>query len=114
METISCLHNASALVSDVTCGIRLDTDNITKISMSINLIKQIDDFDVRYILELSRNKMARMKALDFRINVCSFLKSANKQKILEIFKQQLEAVLNVVPTCPMTAVGLKILLYLPK
>lgn len=87
------------------CSLRRDVDNITKVSLFINLIKEIDDFDVRYILEMKRNKLASIKMLDFKVSACNFLKAAQKQKVLKYFKDNLIRALNVMPKCPLKAVS---------
>ncbi|KNC26984.1 hypothetical protein FF38_09211 [Lucilia cuprina] len=102
IETISCHPNSLDIIGDTNCFVRRDQNNVTKISMFINILKTVDTFDVRHTLELYRkNTAVRLKALDVKVNACKFLDTAQKQKILGIFKEQLKCVLNVVPHCPL-------------
>lgn len=105
---MQCPHNASDFIGSIGCSVRRDLDNITKTSMFIYLIKKVDDFDVRYVLEMSRNKLARVKMLDLKTNGCNFLKAAQNQKLLKIFKNQLERTLNEIPKCPLKSVSFSI------
>lgn len=111
IDNITCQHNASYLFGAHDCWLKRDKeDNIIKISLYINLLKQINEFHVHYTLHLSRNNMPRLKLFDLNLNVCSLLKNLHKEKLFRIVLEKIKRVLNADCKCPFKAVSFSIMI----
>lgn len=74
-------------------------------SMFCTLRQSVDNIDVRFLLHLTPKNLPKMTILNFRLNVCDFVRMTHKEKLFKIFMEQVKNYVNFPLVCPLKAVS---------